>query len=136
MDSTEYQKRLNNYILHDGVPVPCEDLMAYYRWWELNQDQRRVALTCILPDGTREEVSSGSDDEIDVSTVFLGLDHNHAMIGPPVLFETLVFDHGRTVENTMRRYTAREAALAGHQQMVAWVQEHVRRGKPFEEDDE
>lgn len=70
-----------------------------------------------------------------ISTVFLGLDHNYSMEGPPVLFESLVFWEyekpvtqiilGRMVEfnsealdDTMRRYRTWDEALAGHKALV------------------
>jgi hypothetical protein len=57
--------------------------------------------------------------------VFLGLDHNFGQ-GPPVLWETLVF--GTSMDGEMRRYTSREAAVAGHADMLdavrkAWSRE-------------
>lgn len=64
-----------------------------------------------------------------VSTVFLGLDHAFGQ-GPPVLWETMVFDHRRggsrkwaDVEpaNYTRRYTSLADALAGHAIAVAYV---------------
>lgn len=42
-------------------------------------DGRRVAF---------DEVAPG----VEVSTVFLGIDHNHFGKGPPILFETMIFD--------------------------------------------
>jgi hypothetical protein len=43
-------------------------------------DKRRVALTRIGP--------------FEVSTVFLGIDHNFRMDGPPMIFETMTFLEG------------------------------------------
>ena len=53
-----------------------------------------------------------------VSTVFLGLDHQH-FDGPPLLFETMVFvgEHG----DEMERYSTWDEAVAGHDAMVAKV---------------
>jgi hypothetical protein len=51
-----------------------------------------------------------------VSTVFLGIDYNFAQSGPPILWETMTFRNGEGIE--MRRYASRQAALAGHAQMV------------------
>lgn len=59
-------------------PVPASDFIEWARWFE-NMDNRRVALTVI--DGP----------DFYVSTVFLGLDHNHFGSGDPVLFETMIF---------------------------------------------
>lgn len=57
--------------------------------------------------------------EVEVSTVFLGLDH--AFEGPPLLFETLVF--GGELDGQMERYSTRQSAIAGHDQMVAKVRD-------------
>lgn len=87
------------YILGpDGEPTTCDDAIEWGRWFETSD--RSVA-----------RFTFGS---IDVSTVFLGLDHSFG-VGPPLLFETLIF--GGEHEGEMRRYATREAALAGHRQM-------------------
>ena len=62
------------------------------------------------------------DDMIDghhVSTVWLGLDHNH-FGGRPLLFETMVFK-ARGQDIYMRRYTTWEQAVEGHKKAVQWV---------------
>jgi hypothetical protein len=51
-----------------------------------------------------------------VSTVFLGIDHNHQNTGKPILFETMVFLYGHEI--AMQRYVTHEDALYGHQAMV------------------
>ena len=54
-----------------------------------------------------------------VSTVWLGLDHNFGMQGPPLIFETMVFPkEGEWGELDCRRYSTEEEALAGHEEMV------------------
>lgn len=52
-----------------------------------------------------------------VSTVFLGLDHNHSGIGPPVLWETIVF--GGPFADFQARYRSREGAVEGHNRALA-----------------
>jgi hypothetical protein len=97
-----------HYILDaDGEPQRCDDLMVWGAWFErASRDRSRI----IAAD--KDEGRDGGG-EILVSTVFLGLDHNFSGIGPPVLWETLVF--GGPLDEEMHRYTSREAALAGHQ---------------------
>ena len=79
-DSTESDAlRLHTgYYILDGThePVPVTDVLAWAHWHEMTD--RRVALTAVTP-------------TIEVSTVFLGLDHNFSGHGPPLLFETMVF---------------------------------------------
>jgi hypothetical protein len=65
------------YILDGREPVPTADCLEWGMWMELNRDKVRVGQDTI--------------DTAWVSTVFLGLDHSF-MGGPPLLFETMVFD--------------------------------------------
>lgn len=51
-----------------------------------------------------------------VSTVFLGIDHNHFGDGPPVLFETMIF--GGPLDELQWRYHTLEQAQVGHQVIV------------------
>lgn len=55
-----------------------------------------------------------------VSTVWLGLSHQFGD-GPPLIFETLVFEG--TMDGEMDRYSTEEQARAGHAEMVARVKE-------------
>ena len=74
------------YILKGKEPEPVHDVLAWGRWFETAD--RRVALDRI--------------GETDISTVFLGLDHQFGS-GPPLLFETLVF--GGELDGEMVRYS-------------------------------
>lgn len=58
---------------------------------------------------------------IEVSTVFLGLNHRHFGDGPPLLFETMVF--GLTMEDgdMQWRYSTWDDAEAGHKATVRKV---------------
>ena len=57
-------------------------------------------------------------EETRVSTVFLGLDHNHAFdLSNPILWETMIF--GGPLDGTMRRYETRAEAARGHAELVA-----------------
>ncbi len=88
------------YKLDSRTPVPT-GLMDWALWYETAD--RHVAVTEVAP-GIR------------VSTVFLGLDHSFG-VGPPLLFETMVFndygDNGR-----QERYSTWEEAEAGHARIV------------------
>ncbi|GAB3080799.1 hypothetical protein GCM10027053_51490 [Intrasporangium mesophilum] len=86
----------------DGQPIEREEA------WRLmaDGDARRVAWTDI--------------GDWWVSTVFLVLDHSFGM-GPPMLWESMAFVEGRSDMLGPVRYPTREAALAGHDQMVAEV---------------
>jgi hypothetical protein len=88
------------YKLIDKKPVPAST--ADYR--EIfDEESRKVALT-LLPEGGK------------VSTVFLGLDHNHSGEGAPILFETMVFLPSGNEDCV--RYSTWEEAQRGHTEMV------------------
>lgn len=94
---------LGRYTLRDGEPVEEPDLLKWGRWME----------------GTSRKVARDKLGEVVVSTVFLGLDHNWADDGPPILYETMVF--GGPLNDEQQRYHTREGALSGHAEMVARV---------------
>lgn len=80
------------------------------RWIELWPDlgYRNVSVTAI-------------DDEVWVSTVWLGIDHSFGTPGPPIIFETMIF--GGPHDQEQWRYSTEAAALAGHDQAVALASE-------------
>jgi len=90
----------------DGAVRGPVDLITWGRFFE-DIDARRVA---------RTEVAEG----VEVSTVFLGIDHSWGS-GPPLLFETMVFRAGDGGD--CWRYTTHAQALAGHDQVVAALRE-------------
>jgi len=63
-----------------------------------------------------------------VSTVWLGIDHRIGN-GPPLIFETMVFDQRDDAESWSdvycERYTTEDAARAGHDQALAWVRDKL-----------
>lgn len=82
------------------TPKPCNDSRMAFS----DAEQRRVAW-----------------DEIDglvVSTVFLHMDHGFGE-GPPLLFETMIFDGSD--DRYEERYSTWEEAEAGHARAVAMV---------------
>jgi len=97
-----------NYILNAaGEPEPCDDILLWGAWFE--HDERRVV--------RRSTFLAGEPAvEVTVSTVFLGLDHGWDPDEPPVLWETMVFGPEGEFQ---RRYQSREAAIRGHNQIVA-----------------
>ena len=57
--------------------------------------------------------------DVTVSTVFLGLDHNFSGVGPPTLFETMIF--GGELDQYQERYATRDDAVAGHVKALEMV---------------
>lgn len=83
-------------------PKHPKDILEWAKW--TNKDSnRRVA---------RDSVGDAT-----VSTVFLGLDHGWGT-QHPVLWETAIFRHGRSVQ-IVARYTSHALALAGHRLIVS-----------------
>lgn len=129
--------------------------MTFGEWAEaMNDDEyRRVAETMV--------------GDMWISTVWLGLDHGFGAItarayggerGPPVIFETMVFDQGEEArkrwEEEMRkrtkwrydfgageaqdfqeRYATEAQALKGHKEAVVAVEANLIRREPDEADD-
>ena len=102
------------YILNRlGEPVLCPDFLKWGRWME-GRGNRFVAHDTIAG--------------IDISTVFLGRDHNHFGGGPPVLWETMIFaDNEDTAliasqyHHYQDRYTSKADAIAGHKCAVGII---------------
>jgi hypothetical protein len=97
---------IKNYTLDErGNPVLETDFFKWAMWFETAN--RRVK---------RETIGAS-----DVSTVFLGLDHSFG-VGPPVLWETMVF--GGVLDKEQERCSgSREQAEAMHDQMVKRVRD-------------
>ncbi len=94
----------DKYILDEaGEPVKT-DLMSWARQFEL------PAIRTVK----KEKIG-----ESEVSTIFLGIDHGWEG-GPPVLWETMVFD-GKLDQEQDRCSGKRADALAMHERMVAKV---------------
>ena len=56
----------------------------------------------------------------DVSTVFLGINHNQSFNGPPLLFETMVFQGSHT-DLHRQRYSTYKQAVDGHKQVIDFI---------------
>lgn len=96
------------YILEGRNPVPVDDVVKWARWFETAE--RRVCVTMV--------------GRVEVSTFFIGVDAH-------VLFETMVFDGG-PMDGQCLRYPEWEVAEAGHQVMVALVQDMVDRFQRYD----
>lgn len=89
----------DKYILDGKKAILEPNLLKWGEWFEKSREQKIVAKTKV---GKQE-----------VSTVFLGLDHNFGG-GKPLLFETMIFPE--CIE--MERYTTWEEAEKGHEEFV------------------
>lgn len=98
----------DKYILDGHKAVPAT-LMEWAKWYETAD--RTVAKTQI--------------GDVNVSTVFLGLDHSFGY-GPPQLFETMAF--GGELDQEQERYSTWDQAIAGHDVMCARVRSTLTTG--------
>lgn len=69
-----------------------------------------------------QQVAADKIGNVTVSTVWLGLNHRFGE-GPPLIFETLVFEG--PLDGEMERYSTEAEALEGHAQMVNRVREEA-----------
>ena len=112
MDLDKHFSSRNYKLNEQGEPVPCSGLMDWAMWFESSENQRIVA---------RDEIG-----DVRVSTIFLGLDHNWRLEGPPILWETMTFGGG--IEQECERCAgSREQALAMHATVLAHVREALRK---------
>jgi hypothetical protein len=107
---------LKHWILDAENHTVEVDLITWAMWLE-NGGNRIVAYTQIT-------------SEIEVSTVFLGLDHRFFGEGPPILFETMIF--GGPLNYEQWRYSSYDDAQTGHTAAVrkarAAIGQHVTEG--------
>ena len=96
---------MGKYILEGREPKAVDDVIEWARWFE--KADLHVAKTKILSD-------------VEVSTVFLGLDHNFSG-GEPILFETMIF--GGKYDQYQERYATWAEAEAGHEVAVKLAEE-------------
>lgn len=94
---------LKNYILVGQTPVPEDDPVKWVEFFQ-DVDNRRVALTKVKG--------------MEVSTIFLGMDHRFVGDGPPILFETMVFKENSNHDEFQWRYCTWKEAEEGHRRVV------------------
>ena len=87
-----------------GKPKVVEDVLEWARWFEACDRHIR-----------QDEI-----DGVQVSTVFLGIDHSFNS-GTPILYETMIF--GGEYDEWQRRYCTEEEATAGHIEACRMVRE-------------
>lgn len=74
-------------------------------------------------------------NDVEVSTVFLSLDHSFDNTGPPLLFETMVFPNPLSrIECYCARYSLWDEAIAGHEKAIKWVKDTANQ--PTKESDD
>lgn len=106
---------LTAYILDyngDAIPVQLNDDAGRLKWalW-FEHDRGKWQM--------KDDIG-----DVNVSTVFLAIDHNFIDGGPPLLWETMVF--GGTMDQQQWRYSTLAEARAGHANVVKMVKDAER----------
>jgi len=111
MTTMDKDKRWTMHWILDakGEKPVAVDLMTWAKWFEK---------------GSNRIVAKENLGRYLVSTVFLGIDHNFSPQGPPIIWETMVFDthkkEHKWIEVDCERCGGnREQAEAMHQRMVS-----------------
>lgn len=101
------------YILMGHIPIPCYSLLQWAEWMQ-NSDRRvklhKVKQRVRLEDGVVEM------QQVNVSTVFLGIDHGFLGDAPPILFESMIF--GGWADEYQIRYCTWADAVEGHYELL------------------
>jgi hypothetical protein len=121
---------------YEGYCGNCHDWTEarQYRLGHYDRQGRPISMRQfaeLLDDVESRRVGYDNVEGLEVSTVLMSMDLNFTGQGPPLIFETVVFDHdadGRRNELYCERYATAEGALAGHDQAVEWAKA-VARGK-------
>ena len=96
------------YLNEDHTYEPC-DLMTYANQIEELWETGKKNVANDIINGKR------------VSTVWLGLDHNH-FGGKPLLLETMVFETESVgADIYCERYSTWDEAVEGHERAIQWV---------------
>jgi len=103
--------------------------MTYQGYYLLNKD--RSVTPCTVEEWAANHIPhkvahwSMTNGDVEISTVFLGLNHAFGP-GPPLIFETMVFtDIYPDIDNDMHRYSTWDQALAGHKEMIERVEAYL-----------
>ncbi len=101
---------IGQYILDDdNNPVRCEDILVWGRFMS-NIARRKVG------DANFPRADWAKPWDVSISTVFLGLDHSFSRVGPPILFETMIFG-----SKFFQDYQSRCATWAEAELMHQWA---------------
>jgi hypothetical protein len=95
-------ERPQYYVLVGRTPIAV-DLLTWAKSFEM-LEKRIVAKDSV------------GNDSAEISTIFLGLDHNHFGGGPAILFESMIF--GGPLDGERQRYATYAEAERGHAELV------------------
>ena len=106
-----YYKLSGHYV----VPCSMEEMSELFA----DNNKRKVALTEL--------------DDVDISTVFLCMNHRFSEDGPPIVFETMIFCKNGVLpelDQQMWRYCTWDEAEKGHRRVVSIVQKALEDSIP------
>ena len=91
-----------SYYDRQGNPITPEE------YYDLQRDPEYRTLRV-------EELENG----LEISTIWLGSNHNYSRTGPPFIFETMIFGgkHNLNMPLECRRYATEEEAFEGHEKL-------------------
>ncbi len=100
---------MDKYILDTkNNPIPTS-FDEWVKWETENQDRRIISRNRIFI----------NEEEILISTVFLGIDHSFNRLHPPIVFETMIF--GGKQDGWQDRYHTYREACDGHLKALEMV---------------
>lgn len=67
----------------------------------------------------QDEISFDKVGNVEITTVWLGLDHQLLPAGPPLIFETMIF--GGKLDGYQLRYSSESDAIQGHKTIVELI---------------
>lgn len=103
---------MKRYILDENGEPREATTLEFCAFYAGENDKKRIVRQDRL----------GPAERFLVSTVFLGVDHDFSGKGPPVLWETMIFDQeASTLDQRQWRYTSRADAEQGHAAAVLRV---------------
>jgi len=88
--------------------VPCDVI----EWHNCRQE---------MEDKDKKHVARDSINDKYISTVWIGLNHQHEDKLPPLIFETMIFSEESGIDEYCDRYSTWDETLAGHQRAIEWV---------------
>ena len=111
------------YFILDSIGnvLPEPLFKKWAQWMEDSTLQRQIALSKV-------------EENVEVSTVFTGLDNNYQIDGPPLLFETRVF--GGKCDGYTERYAALDEACIGHDRICRMVDRSKQRHRLLIEEEQ
>jgi hypothetical protein len=75
--------------------------------------------------GTDRHVALDHVGDVEISTVWLGIDYGFGLAPAPLIYETMIF--GGPYDQEQWRWSNRDAALAGHDQALALARDAARQ---------